>query len=68
MSSDTLTPHQKLRAATAVLCDGVDQHVVASLLGVNPGRVNEATQAVRKALDFPMRPKIIVEVPPEEAS
>lgn len=50
-----LTPHQKLRAATAVLCDGVDQHIVASLLGTNVGRVNEAAQAVRRALGFPMR-------------
>lgn len=46
-----LTPGQKLRVAVAVLLDGFDQHKVAALMGVNPGRVNEAVQAVRKAIE-----------------
>jgi len=46
-----LTPAQKLRVAVAVLVDGFDQHKVAALMGVNPGRVAEAVVAVRKAID-----------------
>jgi plasmid maintenance system antidote protein VapI len=46
-----LTPGEKLRVAVAVLLDGFDQHRVAALMGVNPGRVNEAVMAVRKAID-----------------
>jgi DNA-binding transcriptional regulator YdaS (Cro superfamily) len=46
-----LTPGEKLRVAVAVLLDGFDQHKVAALMGVNPGRVNEAVMAVRKAID-----------------
>ena len=48
----SLTPEQRIRAAVAVLCDGVDQHIVAALFGVNPGRVNEAVQAGRRAFGF----------------
>jgi hypothetical protein len=47
----SLTPAEKLRVAVAVLLDGVDQHRVAALLGVNQGRVNEAVAAVRQAID-----------------
>jgi DNA-binding transcriptional regulator YdaS (Cro superfamily) len=46
-----LLPGEKLRVAVAVLLDGFDQHKVAALMGVNPGRVNEAVQAVRRAID-----------------
>ena len=46
-----LTPGEKLRVAVAVLLDGMDQHKVAAMMGVNPGRVNEAVSAVRKAID-----------------
>jgi hypothetical protein len=46
-----LTPAEKLRCAVAVLLDGFDQHRVAALMGVNPGRVNEAVMAVRQAID-----------------
>ena len=51
-TSEGLTPEQKIRAAVAVLCDGVDQHVIAALFGVNPGRINEAAQAGRRAFGF----------------
>jgi hypothetical protein len=47
----TLTPAERLRVAVAVLVDGFDQHRVAALMGVNPGRVNEAVVAVRKAIE-----------------
>jgi DNA-directed RNA polymerase specialized sigma24 family protein len=46
-----LTPAQKLRAAVAVLLDGMDQHKVAAMFGVNPGRVNKAVSAVREAIE-----------------
>lgn len=47
----SLTPAEKLRVAVAVLVDGFDQHRVAALMGVNPGRVNEAVVAVRDAIE-----------------
>lgn len=46
----SLTPQEKLRVAVAVIIDGFDQHKVAALMGVNPGRVNEAVQDIRKAI------------------
>jgi hypothetical protein len=45
-----LTPDEKLRAAYAHIINGVDQHHIAALFGINPGRVNEAIQDVRKAI------------------
>jgi hypothetical protein len=45
-----LTPDEKLRAAYAHLINGVDQHVIASLFGVNAGRVNEAIMVIRAAI------------------
>ena len=45
-----LTPDEKLRVASAHLLSGVDQHVLASIFGVNPGRIAEAVTAVRAAL------------------
>lgn len=46
-----LTPQEKLRVAVAHLCEGVDQHVLAALMGVNQGRINEAVTAVRRAIE-----------------
>ena len=46
-----LTPQEKLRIAVAVLVEGVPQHVIAALFGVNPGRVAEAIGAVRRAIE-----------------
>jgi hypothetical protein len=48
-----LTPSEKLRAAVAVLIEGVPQHVVAALFGVNPGRVAEAVTTIRQTLNWP---------------
>ena len=47
-----LTPAEKLRVSVAVLLDGFDQHRVAALMGVNPGRINEAVMAVRNAIGW----------------
>lgn len=58
MSEPRLTPQQKCRVVVAVLCDRVDQHVVAQLMGVNHGRVNEAVQAARAAFGFPEKKKV----------
>ena len=46
-----LTPQEKLRVAVAVLVEGVPQHIIAALFGVNPGRVAEAVGAVRRAIE-----------------
>lgn len=47
----SLTSQEKLRIAVAVLIEGVPQHVIAALFGVNPARVNEAVQAVKGAIE-----------------
>jgi hypothetical protein len=61
MSEPRLAPEQKLRVCVAVLCDGVEQHIVANLLGVNLGRVNEAVQIGRTAFGFDeyTKPKVV---------
>jgi hypothetical protein len=50
-----------LRFAWAVLMLGMNQHDVAALFGVNGGRVAEAVQAVRMAINEPLR---IAKLPP----
>jgi hypothetical protein len=45
-----LSPQERLKAAYAHEVLGVDQHVIAALYGVNPGRVAEAVADVRKAV------------------
>jgi hypothetical protein len=47
----SLTPEQILRVANAHILDGIDQHKLASLFGVNQGRIAEAVGAVRYAMD-----------------
>lgn len=64
MSKGHLTPEEQLRVSVAVLCDGVDQHVVASLMGVNHGRVNEAVQKARHIFGFRRNPKSVTLVTP----
>jgi hypothetical protein len=54
-----------LRFAWAVLMLGMNQHDVASLFGVNGGRVAEAVSAVRLAINHPVR---FVETPPSLAT
>ena len=44
-----LTLQEKITCAWAHEVQGVDQHVLAAMYGVNPGRVNEAIMAIRKA-------------------
>jgi len=48
--STSLAPVEKVRVAFAHICLGVDQHTLASMYGINPGRVSEAVKAVREAV------------------
>lgn len=48
-----LDPQEKLKAAYAYEILGVEQHVIAALYGINPGRVAEAISAVRTAVGIP---------------
>lgn len=45
-----LTYEEKLKAAYFHLIRGVDQHVLADMFNVNPGRIAEAVTAVRTAI------------------
>lgn len=47
-----LTPDERIRAAYANLCCGVNQHTVAAMYGVNGGRVAEAITEVKKAVGW----------------
>jgi hypothetical protein len=46
-----LTPAEMLRVAVAVLVDGIDQHRVAALYGVNVGRVNKCVKVIEAAIE-----------------
>jgi hypothetical protein len=48
-----LTHDEKLRAAYAYLINGVAQHYIAALYGVNQGRISEAVALVAKACNYP---------------
>jgi predicted transcriptional regulator len=48
--SGSLTPEQVLRVAVAHLQNGIDQHHLAQLMGVNQGRINEAVKALDWAI------------------
>lgn len=41
-----LKPHDKIRVAFGHYCLGIDQHDLAALFGVNPGRVSEACASI----------------------
>jgi hypothetical protein len=47
-----LTPEEKIKAAYFHLLRGVAQNVLADLFDVNPGRVAEAVEDVRKAVEW----------------
>lgn len=44
-----LTPTEQLRVAYLHLIDGLPQHTLAQVFGVNQGRVNEAVAIARRA-------------------
>lgn len=48
-----LTPRERIQVAFAHLVLGIDQHDLAATFGVNSGRVAEAVNAVRQAVDWP---------------
>lgn len=47
----SLTFEEKITAAWAYHVKGVDQHTLASIYGVNPGRISEACKTVANALE-----------------
>lgn len=47
-----LTPIEKLQVAFGHLMHGIDQHALASLYGVNPGRISAAIADVKTAIGF----------------
>lgn len=47
----SLTPQEVLMVAHAHLIGGVDQATLASMYGINQGRVNEAIQIIRNACE-----------------
>lgn len=47
-----LTPAEKIRVAMGYEVYGIDQHVLAALFAVNPGRIAEAISNVRNAIDY----------------
>jgi len=49
-----LTFEEKITVAWAHHVQGVDQHVLAALMGVNQGRIAEACTAVRTAVQMPV--------------
>lgn len=48
-----LTPDEKVMSAYLYLCRGVSQDVIAAAYRVNSGRVAEAVDAVRIAVEWP---------------
>lgn len=48
-----LTPEEKVKAAYFYLIRGIAQQVLADIFDVNMGRVNEAVDAVRGAVEWP---------------
>lgn len=55
-----LTPEEKLKSAYFHLLRGIAQNVLADLFDVNPGRVAEAVDAIREAVDWEDRKMGIV--------
>lgn len=55
-----LTFEEKVAAAHAHFVHGVDQHVIAALLGVNQGRISEACTAVKLGLEVPYAARLDV--------
>ena len=48
-----LTPKERVQVAFGYLYLGIDQHMLASLFGVNPGRISETITAVRDVVNWP---------------
>ena len=46
-----LTPNEKIKVAYFHLSRGVAQHLLADMFEVNAGRIAEAVEAVRKAVE-----------------
>lgn len=57
-----LTREEKVKAAYFYLIRGVAQQVLADIFDVNMGRVNEAVDAVRDAVEWEQKPRIVQNV------
>ena len=64
----SLTPMEKLKAAYAHEVHGVSQHAIASLYGVNQGRIADAVSSVRKAVGISQDISINVQQTPASPS
>jgi DNA-binding transcriptional regulator LsrR (DeoR family) len=51
MRKGALSFDEKVTAAYLHYAQGVDQHVIATAMGVNQGRVNEACVTIKRALN-----------------
>lgn len=51
----SLTPQEVLMVAHAHLVGGIDQHALASMYSVNPGRIAEACVVMREAAESHQR-------------
>lgn len=54
-----LTPEEKVKVAYFYLIRGIPQQVLADLFDVNQGRVNEAIEAVRNAIEWDAVPRLV---------
>jgi hypothetical protein len=54
-----LTPEEKVKAAYFHLVVGWSQHDIANWCCVNSARVNDAVQAVRRAVEWPENVRMI---------
>lgn len=63
----SLTFEEKVTAAYLHFAQGVDQHVIASAMLVNPGRVAEACIAAREALKPKSAPSNMVHLAEKRA-
>jgi hypothetical protein len=61
MSKGSLTFEEKITAAYLHYVQGIDQHVIATAMLVNQGRINEACVAIRRALKKPPTEVIPIE-------
>jgi len=55
----SLTFEEKITAAWAHYVKGIDQHTLAAIYSVNPGRISEACKSVATALDPERKPSTL---------
>jgi hypothetical protein len=53
-----LTFEEKITAAWAYYVKGIDQHTLAAIYSVNPGRISEACKTIATALEPERKPSM----------